>query len=75
MKTLKFKHSLAAGGALSPQNPQAPLGFHGGSFTVEVTDCPAEATHATVGRVLGTMWIGSRESVQFADLAPGKILK
>ena len=45
MKTLKFKHTLASGGQLSPQHPHAKPGHHGQVVTLAVHGLPDDAIH------------------------------
>ena len=51
MKTINLKHSLASGGNLMPQNPQAKPGYRNGCMTIAVTGLADDATVADAKRV------------------------
>jgi hypothetical protein len=51
MKTIKLKHTLASGGNLMPQHPQAKLGYHNGCMTIAVTGLSDDATTQDAKRI------------------------
>jgi len=77
MKRIRLKHTEKSMGKLSIQHPDAPLGFHKGVCTIEITDIPDDIDISEVISVADqtTTFLAKRHSFKFSEIGRGKIIR